>query len=148
MEEAAKVFGPMFMHMYAMMGALCKAFYEKFGDEALPIIAKISEESGAKSAMMMQSMLRSKDMKGIAELFKMWEMMGMKFEILEVTDDKLHFKSPKCLLGIENTSKDLCEAMMTSDKAMMSTLLGKGVKVKILKTVAAGDEYCEVVFKI
>jgi predicted hydrocarbon binding protein len=147
LEEAAKMFGPMFMQMYATMGKLCNAFYEKFGDEALPIIAKISGESGAKQADMMKGMLRSKDMKGIGEMFKMWEMMGMKFEIVEVTEDKLHFKSPKCLLGIENTSRELCETMMTSDTAMMNTLLGKEVEMKILKSVAAGDEYCEVIFK-
>ena len=148
MEEAAKMFGPMFMHMYATMGALCKAFYEKFGDEAIPIITKVSEEFGGKSGEMMQGMLKSKDMKGIAELFKMWEMMGMEFEMVEVTDDKLHFKTSKCVPRIEGTSKDLCEAMMTSDKAMVSTLLGKEVKTKISKSLAAGDEYCEVVFKI
>jgi len=147
LEEAAKMFGPMFMHMYATMGTLCKAFHEKFGDEALPIITKISEESGAKRAEMMKGMLRSKDMKGISELFKMWEMMGAKFEIVEVTEAKLHFKTPKCILGIDNTSKELCEAMMTSDTMMMNTLLGKEVKTKILKSVAAGDEYCEVIFK-
>ena len=146
MEQAAKMFGPFFMHMYAVIGNLSKEFYNKFGDEALPIITKVSLESGAKSAEMMQSMLKSKDMKSIAELFKMWEMMGMKFEILSVSDDMLHFKTPKCVPGIENTSKALCEAMMNSDKAMVGTLLGKEVTVKIPKSMASGDEYCEVIF--
>ena len=135
------------MHMYGVIGDLSKAFYDKFGDEALTIITKVSEESGAKSAGMMQSMLKSKDMRSIAELFKMWEMMGMKFEILDVSDDVLRFKTPKCVPGIENTSKALCEAMMNSDKAMVSTLLGKEVTIEIPKSMASGDEYCEVIFK-
>ena len=50
------------------------------------------------------------------------------------------------MLGIEGTSKGLCEAMMNSDKNMMSTLLGREVEMKILKSVAAGDKECEVIF--
>ena len=33
------------------------------------------------------------------------------------------------------------------EKMNINTLLGKEVKMKILKSVAAGDEYCEVIFK-
>jgi predicted hydrocarbon binding protein len=146
LEEGAKMFGPFFMQMYANIGNLCKAFYEKYGNEAIPIIKNMSEHSGAKSGEMMQSMLKSRDMKSIAELFKMWEMMGMKLEVLEVSDDTLRFKTPTCMLGIENTSKELCEAMMNSDKAMMGALLGKEVKIEIPKSLAVGDDYCEVVF--
>ena len=53
---------------------------------------------------------------------------------------------PKCILGIEGTSKELCEAMMTSDTSMVSALLGQEVETKILKSVAAGDKECEVIF--
>jgi predicted hydrocarbon binding protein len=132
--------------MYSTLGALSKEFYEKFGEDALPIISRISEDSGAKSGEMMKGMLKSQDMKSVAELFNMWEMMGMKMEVLEISDDTLRFKAPMCILGIENTSKELCEALMSSDKGMMSTLLGKEVNINIPVSLAAGDEYCEVVF--
>lgn len=146
MEEAAKMFGPMFMLMFNSLGALAKGVYKKFGNEALPIITKVAEESGVKQAEMMQGMLKSRDMKSIGEMFKMFEMMGMEFEIVDLTEDKFHFKTTKCPLGIEDTSKGLCEAMMTSDKTMVSTLLGKELKMEIPKCVAAGDKYCEVIY--
>jgi len=146
LEEGAKMFGPFFMHMYSTLGALSKEFYDKFGDEALPIISKVSEESGGKSGMMMQGMLKSKDMESVAELFKMWEMMGMELEVMDISEDTLSFKSPKCILGVENTSRELCEALMNSDRAMMSALLDKKVNISIPKSLAEGDDYCEVVF--
>ncbi len=43
-------------------------------------------------------------------------------------------------LGIEGTSKELCEAIMTLDEKRMSTFLGKAVGAKILKSIAAQDQ--------
>ncbi|MCW4037459.1 MAG: hypothetical protein NWF13_01855 [Candidatus Bathyarchaeota archaeon] len=45
--RVARKFSPMFKAMYATMGDLNKAFYEKFGDEALPVITKVSGEGGS-----------------------------------------------------------------------------------------------------
>jgi hypothetical protein len=35
---------------------------------------------------------------------------------------------------------------MNTDKKMVSTLLGKEINIKVPKSVAAGDKYCEVIF--
>jgi predicted hydrocarbon binding protein len=92
-------------------------------------------------------MMPVKDMKDVGELFKMMDLtMDLGLELIEVSDDMMHFKMPKCVLGIEGTSKELCEAMMATDTKMLSTLLGQEVEMKILKSVAAGDKECEVIF--
>jgi predicted hydrocarbon binding protein len=147
MEQAAQGFGPMMKHMFAALGALSRAFYEKCGDEALPIITEGARKSGVGQAEIMRKMMPVRSMKDIGEMLKMMgAMMEMEMEIVELSDDTLHFKGPKCMLGIEGTSKGLCEAMMNSDKSMMSTLLGREVEMKVLKSVAAGDKECEVIF--
>ena len=147
MEEAVQTFGPMMRHMFAGLGALSRAFYDKCGDEALPIITEGARKNGVGQAEIMQKMMPVKSMKDIGEMLKMMGgMMGMEMEIVELSDDTLHFKGPKCMLGLEGTSRGLCEAMMNSDKSMMSTLLGREVDMKILKSVAAGDKECEVIF--
>jgi predicted hydrocarbon binding protein len=147
MKSAFKGFKPMMMNFYTMWGELCKAFYEKDGKEALPIITEVSSKSGAAQAEMMQKMMPTKDMKGLAELYKMMDsMMEMGTEIIELTDDKIHFKVPKCIVGIEGTSKELCEAVMTSDLKMASTLLGQEMDMNIVKSIAAGDKACEIIF--
>jgi predicted hydrocarbon binding protein len=149
MKVMAKGSKPMMEHMFVMTGDLCRAFYEKDGKEALPIITKIATEGGVERAKIMQQMMPTKDMKGIAELFKLMDsMMEMGMEITEQSDDAIHFKVPKCIMGIEGTSKELCEAMMSSDTGMVSALLGKEVETKIPKSIAAGDKECEVIFSI
>ena len=147
MEEAAKGFAPMMKLMFMGLGALSKAFYEKYGKEALPIITEVASRGGVEYGKIMQQTMPAKGMKAVGESFKMMDsMMGMGTEIVELSDDTFHFKVSQCPLGIEGTSKELCEAMMTMDKKMMSTFLGQEVEMKILKSVAAGDEKCEVVY--
>jgi len=36
--------------------------------------------------------------------------------------------------------------VMQTDKKMVSTLLGHAINIGIMKTLAAGDKYCEVTF--
>jgi hypothetical protein len=147
MKSAFKGFRPMMLNFYAMWGELCKAFYKKFGKEAIPIITEVSIKSGVAQAEITQKMMSVKDMKDLGELYKMMdEMMEVGSEIVELTDDSIHFKVPKCMVGIEGTSKELCEAMMTSDAKTASTLLGQEIEMKILKSIAAGDSECEIIF--
>lgn len=147
MEEAAKRFAPMMKNMLAMSGALSKAFYERYGKEALPIITEVASKGGVERAEIMREMVPVKGMKDVGEQFKMMgSMMEMGMEIIELSDEAIHFKVSQCPLGIEGTSRELCEAMMTSDAKMVGTLLGQEVEGKILKSVAAGDENCEVIF--
>ena len=147
MEEAAKSFGPMIKLMYNMLGDLSSAFYKKYGKDALPTISAVSTKYGAPNAKLVQKMMPIKNMKDIAELYKMmFGMIGEKFEILKVSDDTLHFKVSTCPMCIQGTSLALCEAMMKTDKEMVSTLLNKPINIKVTKSIAAGDKYCEVNF--
>ncbi len=149
MEEAAKAYASMVKLMFMGMGALSKAFYEKYGKEALPIITEVASQGGVEYGKVMQQMTPAKGMKAVGELFKMMDsMMGEGMEIIELSDDAFHFKVSQCPVGIEGTSKELCEAMMTSEKKMMSIFLGQEVEMRIPKSVAAGDEKCEIIYSI
>ena len=147
MEEAAKSVGPMIKLMYNMLGDLSAAFYKKYGKDALPIIAKVSGKFGADSAKIIQKMMPVKNMKDFAEVYKMMmASMGEKLEIVKVSDEVFHFKTSHCPMGLEATSQELCEAMMTSDNKMLSTLLGQKVETKLLKSLPAGDKCCEAIY--
>jgi predicted hydrocarbon binding protein len=147
MKTAAKGFRPTIKQDYAVIGGLCMAFYKKYGKEAIPIITEVMGKSGVAQAAITQKVMPVKDMKGLAELYKMLDsMMDFGMELIEVTDDKIHFKASECSLGLGGTSKELCEAMMASDKNFTSTLLGQEVEVKVIKSIAAGDKECEVIY--
>ena len=138
----------MMKSMYATMGALSKAFYEKDGEDALPVIAEIMGEAGKRNGELASSMLKNKGMKAVGELFDMWEMFDMGIDVVELSDEKIHFKMSPCPLGLEGTSKELCEAVMTSDKTLIKTIIGKEVEMEIPKSMAEGDDYCEGIVKV
>ena len=147
MEEAGKAFGPMIQNMWATIGALANSFNEKYGNDALPIITEVQRESGAAMGKFAKGMLKSERLKGMGEMFGMLSVLGFDIKVEELSDDTLHFKLSKCPLCIENTSRELCEALMNSDIVMIGTIAGKEVDMEIPKSVAVGDEYCEVIFK-
>jgi predicted hydrocarbon binding protein len=149
MKAAAKGFRPMMKNTYVMVGNLCKTFYEKDGKAALPIITEVASKGGVEEAEIIQKMMPVKDMSDVGELFKMMgATMDMGMEVIEISTRRVHFKNPECLLGLEGTSQELCDAMMSMDGKMLSTLLGKEIKTNIVKSVAAGDKECEVIFSI
>jgi len=129
------------------MGALSRAFYEKYGEEALPVISKVMGESGVEGAKIAQSRLKGEGMRAVGELFKMYEMFDLPVEIMKLTDDLIPFRhAPPCPFGLEGTAKELCKAVETRGERMVSTILGEAAEAKVIKCVAAGDEYCEVIY--
>ncbi len=148
MEEALKASASMVKMLMMGMGALSKAFYERYGKEALPIITEVMSQGGVESGKLMQAMAPVKDMAGFSEMFKrIAAMIGAETETIELSDDVFHFKSSSpCPMGLEGTSKELCEALMTADQKMLSTFLGQEVDMKVLKAVAGGDKECELIF--
>ena len=137
---------PMMEHSFLVIGDFGKAFYRKNGKEALPLITEVANKSGAERAEIMQKMMRVKNMKDVGELFKMLDLtMELGLEAIESSNDTFHFKVARCPYGLEGATKELCETMMTADKKMISTLLGKEVEMKVLQTIAAGDKTCEVI---
>ena len=124
-----------------------KAFYRKYGKEALPVIAGVMDQTGADWGKIMQQMSADRTMQSVAQLWlASGAAMGMGTEIVKVSDHSMHYQQSHCALGLEGTSRELCEAMMNIDRRRVSTFLGQEIDMNILKTRAAGDDKCEVVF--
>jgi len=105
MKAAAKGFRPMMKNTYVMLGDLSKAFYEKNGKEALPIISEIAAKGGTEQAKIISKMMPVKDMNDVGELFEMMNTtMEIGMEVIDISDDRIHFKNPRCILGLEGTS--------------------------------------------
>ena len=145
MEEAAR-FAPIMQLAMRGSGAFAKAFYQRYGKEALPIISEVMSQGGLEWGKMVQKMVPAKGMRAYGESLRMISsIMGMGVEVVELSDDKFHFKGSGCPLGIEGTSRELCEVMMDFDKSWMSTFLGQEGQINVLKSVASGDKICEVI---
>jgi hypothetical protein len=147
MEQAARAAGAMLQSTMMGLGLMSKAFYDKYGEEALPIISDVMSQGGANIGKLMQQMRPVKSMNDIAEGFKMMApVMGGIMQVLESSDDAFRIKLSRCPLGIEGTSRELCDALMSQDVSMVGAALGQEVEMKILKTLAVGDKECEITY--
>jgi hypothetical protein len=147
MEQAARAAGAMLQSTMMGLGLLSKAFYDKYGEEALPIITAVMSRGGANIGKLMQQMRSVKNMNDIAEGFRMMApVMGGIMQVVESSDDAFRIKLSRCPLGVEGTSRELCEALMTQDVNIVGAALGQEVEMKILKSVAVGDKECEITY--
>jgi hypothetical protein len=146
-EQAARAAGAMLQSMMMGIGALSKDFYDKYGKEALPIITDVMSRRGVETGKLMQQAMPVKDMNDIAERFKMMgPIMGLEMEVVESSGDAFRIRLTRCPLGAEGTSMELCEALMSNDVNMVGSALGQEVEMNIVKSVAVGDDVCEIIF--
>ena len=128
-------------------GLLIRAFYKKFGKEALPIIKDICGKQGRALGLKIKNKLTNNKLSTVANAFtKSFNPNSIK--IISVSDEKFQIQGTRCPFGIENTSKELCEAVMNIDHEYFRTAVDDKIKLKINKTVAAGDSYCDTIYKL
>ena len=128
-------------------GMLIKAFYKKFGDDALPVIAEICKKQGRALGLKIKKKVPDNRLTTVANAFsKSYNPEDIK--VVEVSDIIFHIQGSKCPFGLENTSRALCEAVMEIDAEYFRTAVSKDIKLNIIKTVAAGDKFCDTIYTI
>jgi len=128
-------------------GLLIKAVYKRFGKEALPIIRTICQKQGKALGLKIKNKLTKNNLTTVAKAFS--KSFDLNFiEIVSISDEKFHVRGTKCPLGLENTSRELCDAVMTIDHEYFREAVNDKIELKILKTVANGDPYCDTIYEI
>ena len=128
-------------------GMLIKDFYKKFGEEALPIIRENMRKQGRALGLKAHKKLGTRSLKKVAPFFtKSWD--PSKVKIIELTDRKFRIRGFGCPFGLENTSKDLCEAVMAIDHEYFKTAVNDKIRLKIISTVAADEDCCETIYEL
>ncbi len=128
-------------------GLLIKAVYKKFGVEVLPIIKNVCRKQGKSLGLKVKKKLSNNNLTSVAQAFsKSFDQNFVK--VISISDERFQIHGTKCPFGLENTSRELCEAVMAIDHEYFREAVGDKIEVKILKTVAAGDPYCDTVYEI
>ena len=126
---------------------LSRLVYEQFGEQALPLIREAWYKLGASRGKKMKETMSACGLEAAGEAFVAGvRKRDPRVELLEVSDETLHIRGYECPLGLANTDRKLCEAMMALDKGIFESASGEELNLNIHKTVAAGDPYCETVF--
>ena len=128
-------------------GFLIKAVYKKYGVEVLSIIKNVCGKHGKSLGLRVKRKLPNNNFATVAKAFsKSFDQNFVK--IISISDEKFQIHGIKCPFGLENTSRELCEAVMAIDHEYFREAVSDNIQLKILKTVAAGDPYCDTVYEI
>ncbi len=123
--------------------------YEKYGKETLPEIENVWHKLGISIGQKMKKSLSDNGLAAVGQLFvDSGRKRGTKIDILELTDQKFHIKGYRCALGLKGKGRELCTAAMGCDMGIFEGATGGKFKMEIKKTVAANDDFCEVVIEI
>jgi len=130
---------------FALQGALCKTFYKKFGEDALPIISEVFSTAGVRMGENLSGRTLMKSLKEVGEAFveMLQSVHTLPVDPVEISEEKIHFKALTCPYRLEGEGRALCEAVMAHMAEMLSVAVGREVQIDIPKTLAAGDKYCE-----
>ena len=127
-------------------GMLIKAIYEKFGRSALPIIRESCKLQGKSLGLKIKSKLPDTKLSSVAKAFsKSYDPKDIN--IIKISDEVFQIQGTKCPFSLENTSRELCEAVMEIDAEYFRTAVSERIELEIIKTVAAGDNYCDTIYK-
>ncbi|TFG10100.1 MAG: GTP-binding protein [Promethearchaeota archaeon] len=128
-------------------GLLIKEVYNRFGKEALPIISKVLRQQGRAIGLKVKNKLADHSLTSVAETFiSNWD--PTMIEAVEISDNTFHIKGFGCPFGLENTSRELCEAVMEIDHEYFRTAVSDKIELAIEKSVAAGDSCCDTIYRL
>ena len=128
-------------------GLLIKAFYGKFGKDTLPLIRKICRIQGHALGLKIRKKLPNNKLTTVAQAFsKSFDQRYVR--TISLSDNKFHIQGTKCPFNLENTSRELCEAVMEIDHEYFRTAVSNKIKLKIDKTVAEGAPYCDTIYEL
>jgi hypothetical protein len=126
-------------------GLLIKTFYEKYGDDILPIVDDILGLQGCSLGLRVKKKLSNNNLSTVAKAFTE-NFDQNSVDIVALSDEKFHLHGKKCPFGIENTSRKLCEAVMAIDREYFFAATDGKTKLTILQTRAEGDPICDTVY--
>ena len=110
-------------------GMLIKAIYEKFGKESLPVIKEILGKQGRALGLKILKKIPDNKLSTVAKAFSQsWDPEVVK--VITSTDEKFQIQGTVCPFGLENTTRELCEAVMEIDHEYFRTAVSDKIKLK------------------
>lgn len=131
------------------LALLSRMIYKKYGDEVLPLIGEVCRRLGRSIGNQMRKKLNSFDLKSVGSAFlEDAKRRESPVTLLELSEKIIRVKGERCGLGLAGAGRPICQAMMNMDIGLFEAATGREIDLSILKTVAAGDEYCDVAFTL
>lgn len=136
---------------YQALASMSRLFYEKFGDEAIPIIREVWYQMGLVSGESLKKNLTEFNFKSAADfLDKRNKQSSGEMVTCHLSDELYHFTTISgfsCDVGLDDAGCPVCEAVMNINKGQFKAICGIDVEMHIVKSRAAGDNCCEIIYR-
>ncbi len=136
---------------YQALALMSRLFYEKFGEEAIPVIRDVWYQMGSASGESLKTKLTEFNFKSAADLLdKRNKQSSGEMVTCHLSDELYHFTTISgfsCDVGLDNAGRPVCEAVMSINKGQFKSICGIDVEMTIVKSRAAGDDCCEVIYR-
>jgi predicted hydrocarbon binding protein len=130
------------------IGVLCSEFYELFGEKAKETISRICYQRGLALGKRLPKK-KDEDFKNAIQSFMaVIEKNKIPAKIVSLEKNKAIIQGTGCPLGLGGRGRRICEIMMTLDQGIIEEASGNKIRFSINKTIAAGDDFCEVIFEV
>lgn len=131
------------------LGVVCSAFLEKFGEKSKDIIARTCHQRGMAIGKLLEAKLKKKSFENAVHAFVNASKKGdAPAKLISLTSEKAVLQGTACPLGLNNRGRLICETMMAVDQGILERASKKHLTYTVKKTVAEGDDYCEVIFEV
>ena len=131
------------------LSLLTHKMYEMCGKKTLPGIEEVWYKLGLSIGKKMKKKLPDTSLVTVANAFvDSARKRGTKIDILELDEKKFHIKGYHCALGMQGKGRELCWAVMGSDRGIFEAAAESTLKMKIMQTLANNDACCEFIIDL
>lgn len=134
---------------YQALALMTRLFYERLGEDTIPIIREVWYEMGLAAGEKLKEKLPNHDFKSAASAFKEQSERVGTMGTCEVSNKLYHVISKPgcgCGVGLENAGRSICEAVMSVRQGQFKAICGYDVKMNIIRSYAVGDNCCEITY--
>ncbi len=135
---------------YQALALMSRLFYERFGEEALPIIRDVWYRMGLASGELFKKKMANFDFKSAAGYINERNNKIGEMETCRISENLYHIATPSgfcCDVGLENAGRPICEAVMSINKGQFKSICGFDVEMNIVRSKATGSERCEIIYR-
>jgi predicted hydrocarbon binding protein len=131
------------------LGILCSEFFVQFGEKAEKIISRICHQRGLALGERLVAKQKNKSFENAIKAFvAASEKSNAPAKLISLEKKRAVLQGTVCPMGLKGRGRKICETMMAMDQGILEKASGKKIKFTVNKTVAAGDNYCDVTFEV
>lgn len=130
----------------AVIGELARELQNRYGDEPLSLFHPILREYGFHAGERLRETMEERTFPDRVEAWMAPLIRKGLAGVVEKGPGHIRIRGTNCPLNLEGTNRVLCEACMGIDEGVAAALAGRDVTLTIEKSLAWGDDCCQVFY--